>query len=1265
MRQMLVLLSLVLAPLWAGTVTRTAQFDQIDLVITSKDGFDNIELRGGVTLTQPGSPRVPRVVEALVIPSGATPVRVELTGEEWVTLPGTYKVGPAQPDFPLPQPGKTRTPTLHPPNPAIYGSSEAYPKTVAMLTGSGTWAGYRIAHVELHPVRYIPTTGELQVASKLSYKLEYAGGASAVVATERQQAEFGDMVRTLVVNPNDVKRCAPQVRPATSFALPPGRYEYVVITDSIMDTVFARLADWKTQKGVPGTVVRTGYIYANYTGYDNQEKIRNFIKDAYATWGTMYVLLGGQGDYQSTGQNVIPTRMANYDGNGDEPCDLYYAGLDGNWDRNNNRVYGEVPDSADMYSDVYVGRAPVYTVAMARNFVNKVLKYEQNPPTGFLKEMILPTAILWSSYNELPMQESIARMTPGDWRDQRLYERAGTLSRQAMRDSLNTGVGMGQWSGHGDENGIYMGSQPYFNSADADAMTNGDKQGMVIAIACDNAAWDWVPNGDCFAEHLVNRVGGGFIAAIMNTRYGYGAINQQGQYVVGPSERLDTTFFAGVFYYRAPHTGQALGRAKACWAPYADSLWQYDMQRYCIYGLNLIGDPETRLWTAEPTPVNVAHAGVVNIGNNVPYPVTVMTALDAPVESAMVCLQKGNEVDLKGWTNASGQVTLYVSATTPGPMFMAVNARDHHVFCDTVQVIASTRYVSYLRSSILDPGPGGNGDSILNPGETVKIPTWVKNWGQETANSVTAKLRTHDANAQITDSTKSFGNIAAGDSAYTGADGFGLHVNSGLANGYAVVCSLICRDALDSTWVSYVTFFVGAPVLGKQAVTVVDSAHGGNNNGRIDPNETADLMVRIGNSGMGHGYNCHALLRSGDARFMVSDSTADYGYIRASDSASNASDLFTIYADGTIPPETPIACTLYYYADGGYVKSEPLTIIVGELRQTDPAPDGPRNPPRYYAYDDGDVLYAPHPTYNWVEVNSVGTRINYSQNDDVALVPLPSGFGPLLFYGQRFTQISVSADGWICPGNHLTKNYANRPLPCPTDTTPGMVCANWDDLYPVSGGGGAGNVYYYHDADNHRFVIEYDSVRYYSGSNRDKFELIIYDTTVATYTGDNAILVQYMTANGYSSSTAGLEDPSETIAIQCLYNGAYHKASLPIEPGRAVLYTTDPPFPAGVADEHGPAGVPNELALSICPNPLRTGASVSWALPAPGRVSVKLYDASGRVVRSLATNNMEAGRHSVTWDGRAENGKRVAEGIYFCQLATERGTQQQKLVVTR
>jgi hypothetical protein len=289
--------------------------------------------------------------------------------------------------------------------------------------------------------------------------------------------------------------------------------------------------------------------------------------------------------------------------------------------------------------------------------------------------------------------------------------------------------------------------------------------------------------------------------------------------------------------------------------------------------------------------------------------------------------------------------------------------------------------------------------------------------------------------------------------------------------------------------------------------------------------------------------------------------------------------------------------------------------------------------------------------------------MSFSSNNSVVAVPLPAEFGPLKFYGQRFTQVSISADGWISPGSHTTPSYENTALPNPSDP-PGMICANWVDLYPVSSGGGAGYVYYYHDAANHRFVVEYDSVRYYWSYDRDKFEVIIYDTTVATSSGDNAVLVQYMTANNYSGATLGIEDPGEAIAIQGFYNGDYHRACAQIAPGRAILYTTDPPFPTGVAEEVSSAGVPVRLALGVYPNPLRSRTVVEYAVPVAGRVSVEVYDATGRVVRDLVGQSKAAGRYSVTWDGRAANGRRVAEGVYFCRLAIPTGTRQQKLVVT-
>ena len=136
--------------------------------------------------------------------------------------------------------------------------------------------------------------------------------------------------------------------------------------------------------------------------------------------------------------------------------------------------------------------------------------------------------------------------------------------------------------------------------------------------------------------------------------------------------------------------------------------------------------------------------------------------------------------------------------------------------------------------------------------------------------------------------------------------------------------------------------------------------------------------------------------------------------------------------------------------------------------------------------------------------------------------------------------------------------------------TRAAIFANWDDLYPRIGGGGAGYVYWYHDSANHRLIVEYDSVRYYSGTNRDKFEVIFYDTTVVTPTADNVIVVQYKTAAGYSSSTVGLQDPTEAIGIQDLYNSALAHGAGPITPGRAIKYTT---VPATAVNEtaHSPA----------------------------------------------------------------------------------------------
>jgi hypothetical protein len=689
------LLLLFALPLQAGTITKTVTFQKSNLTFSKANGYDVVELKGYPSLIKPGAPRVPRVVIPLCIPAGTTPQKVEIVSQNVVDIKGTYNLYPAQPDIPLPMPGKNFIPDEEiPPNPDIYLSSNLYPETEIKVNGYGTKSGYRIAHIEMYPLRYRPQEGKLQLTTTITFRVEYsyAHHTEPTVLTPRQQEVFGETVRKIVENPEDVSSFSPRVseRKTPSF-LPAGYYEYVVISEDPMDTVFQRLADWKTKKGVPATVVTVSWITSNYSGYDTPEKIRNFIIDAYNEWGTIYVLLGGSGDQKTSGEDPVPDRRAWYITSGvgyysDEdwiPCDLYYSDMDGDWDADNDNTYGETGDNVDMYADVYVGRASVYNVSMAQNFVYKTLTYEMDPPPVYIKKLMLPTGILWSSYEERPMQDSIADMAPGDWQVSKMYERNGNLSRQGMIDTMNVGYQLGHWEGHGNEDGIYYegGSTAFLTSGDADGLINGDKVGIANSIACFCGAWDETPGDDCFSEHLNNRVGGGLLGVMMNSRYGWGAYVSG--YVPGPSERLDTTFYYNIFYNHIYNLGETHAVAKDAWVPYVGHGQEYEYTRWCIYELNLLGCPEVPIWTDTPDSMTVTHNSTIPMGTT-DFDVTVREDDGVtPIANALVCLMGKTDTGLygTGYTNASGNVAINVSASTPlDTMWVTATAHNHYPY---------------------------------------------------------------------------------------------------------------------------------------------------------------------------------------------------------------------------------------------------------------------------------------------------------------------------------------------------------------------------------------------------------------------------------------------------------------------------------------------------------------------------------------------------------------------------------------------------------
>jgi hypothetical protein len=1233
---------------FAGNVTKTLTYSSGALKLGTENGYTTVDFAGLPHLDKLGAPDLPVVPCQFVIPATAEVTSFEITGLREEPVAGTYTVIPVQhpepymdnpPQFPFVQP-----------NPAYYAPDAQFPAQAAEFVDVGIKAGYRLASFRVYPVRFNPAARRLSVVTRLTVRVNYAEGkAHAARHSDLQIALHGAEVSHLVLNPQDVARCAPpkKTRGYGSAFLPAGTYEHVILTTHQYVDSLIPLRDWRTRQGWRSKIVEIDSIAAVFPGVDTAEKMRNFLKDAETTWSTIFCFIARKDAPARQYRNAygyVSGYPVDY-----FPSDWYFGCLDGSWNADGDGYWGEPNDSVDCWTDIHVGMITLDGFPELSKYLSKVFRYEFTPDTGWFCKALLGNDVTFSNeYND-----SIANATPTPpWFDLKMYTTGGMVTPTVQRycDSLNSGYPLTAVIAHGDVDLYGMGGN--VTSPIMNALTNTNRLSMLTGVCCHTGAWDEAgnTNGDCVAENMAFHAPNGFIGVDMNSRYGWVAVAEFFNYSISYG-------LVGFRTARRITQGEALSYGKDYWHALVAVTTDTSKFRWEAYERNLFGEPAVPIWTGRAFTASVTHPGAINIGSGIPVNVTVNDSKDAPVESAMVCLNKTDETFARGFTDGSGQVTLLVSPLTPGRMQLTVTGANNYPVLDSIVVMASGKFVSYLRHTVSDPQPGGNGDGIINPGESFRLPMWVKNYGTQTANSVTGRLITHTQGALITDSVKSFGNVAGGDSAEN-AQGFGMSVATGLPNGYAIPCSLVCKDDLDSTWVSYVTLRVGAPVISFVSKEVRDSM--GNNNGKLDPDETADLVVTIRNGGIGNAYNVHTVLRSGDSRMTVPDSMADYGTLLHDSSATNYSDHFTLHADAAIPRETPVPCTLDVYADAGYVGHEAFVLVVGEVRAIDPIPDGPRTPALYWAYDNEDAGYSEHPEYNWIEIDNVGTRLTLS-DDQTVVVSLPTGFGPLRYYGQNYTQVAICGNGWVAPGTSSSSAYSNTALPATTIGAP-AVFINWDDLYPPTGNG----VWYFHDTLNHCFVVEWDSVAYYSQrSTFDKYEVVIYDTSEAAEDGNSEIVFQYKTANQTNSATVGEQDPTIAIAIQCLLDGTYTRGASPWVAGHAVKFTTDPPVPTGVTEPNVGMKALNRRPLGVFPNPFRSSALVNWQVKVDGVADLKVFDASGRAVRTLASGSVRAGSYMTAWNGTDNAGRKLAHGIYFVRLVTQDQTLKVKAVLTR
>jgi hypothetical protein len=1236
MRAYVVLLALVVVTFAADPVAWSGRRDggvltlsratlEIGTVQESGGEYAALSLPGAGVAAGPGSPAVPTYLRLVEVPYGCE-VEVLADAGATETRQLSLPVVPRQP--PVPKTGAAPAFTL---DSKVYSTDAYAPEIGARLVELAVMRGRRVAVVEIRPVGYNPVRNVIEYAPAMKVNVKWTGAdwtKTRAMLSRYASPPFAGRLSGIAVNEK-------QFRTNLGPALPIG---YLIIVPDAWQANVAPLAEWRRRKGYNVFVRNLSQV-----GGGNKDTVKAFIQDAYDNWSIppSFVLLVG---------DVDKIGYFTGSGEGNPPTDLNYSLCEG----------------SDYWPDIDLGRASVASAAQLDSFVDKVIRYEQNnwaygkgPGTGTgdrtlasSPQFLAPTGSDWlkrayfvASADNHTIPENthkyvMARIRPLDTECDSLftYYNSGT----PVDSALNQGRAWVTFSGHGSEQGW---SDPgiTFHSDDVRALSNIDMIPYVQTYACQCGNFTSASNPECFSETWIRLGRKGGIVSVASSVNSYWT----------EDDTLERRVFDYMFDSSYTWMMGGLNKAKV---KFYEQMGNNSTTRRYFEMYNCMGDGATDIYALEPKALTVTYPAVIPVGSYA-LTISVSTGTD-PVPGALVCASAKSDTNAwaRGYTNGAGQVTLNVTTSAPDTVYVTVtghNLAPHLGHC--LALPPNGPYVTYLHHAI-DDSAGGNNDGIVNPGETVNLPMWLKNWGSELADGVSARLRKADPNITLVDTLKDIGDIAAGDSAWTGQNSFKFAVAPSCTNGYALQFTVAARDSRDTTWTSALGLLVGTGRLGYVSYRASDPPPGGNSNGMIDPAETGDIIVTLRNTGLGNAYGVTGTLRSTDSRLQVTDSTGEFGNIPRDTTGSNDADRFTLYADPSIPRETQIACTLVV-ATGGATRRLGFSLGIGVVRTHDPIPDGPRTPAQYWAYDEVDSGYAERPDFDWVEIAGLGTRLDLA-DDTTCQVSLPPAFGPLRFYGQDFTTLSVCSNGWVGLGS--TASHVIYNISLPSGSLPiGAMAINWDDCYPPAGHG----IWYHHDSAHHRFIIEYDSIPYWSDQTAyEKYQIVMYDTTLAAADGNCEFLFQYQTAARTTSSCVGMQDPTMAIGITCVNDNAYTRGASPWVPGHAVKYTTDTPLVA-VEERADGAALPMRLALlANAPNPFRGWTRLNYAVPQSMQLELAVFDRAGRKVRSLFSGLAEPGIRTAAWNGRDEQGQSVAQGVYFYRLKGENTTLTRKTI---
>lgn len=556
----------------AGEMTGTLSFQIQEMQFSTREGYSRISVPGCVSFGSPGEPLLPVRPVTLVLPAGACNVAVVASVQSGSVSPASGVLQPAA--VPRPFSMVTEVAEIIAGNPEIYRTDSFWPGETVGNVRVGNKGGFTLVSFLVYPVQYNPVSRELQTAESVEYAISWASGASACVSPG-QVASSASQLAGWVDNPQDILFNAPVATGRDAVDL-------LVITTGDYSDSFTAFTAFKNTQGIQTELVFVSDILSSSSGYDDAEKLRNYIISRYTSDGLKYVLLAGD-------QTVVPARNVNLSCEGytdTAPADLYYSDLDGTWDASGDHNYGQTNDNLDLYGDISVGRALFDNADEAALFVQRTIMYESSPPAGgWQTRAMLCGAGLFTGYTGAKVCDSIAVNLPGGWDINKAYETAKYADGYTTpTDIINSGTNWVHYAGHGNTTGIYWQGSPssMMTNSIAQSLSNGNMAGIHHSIGCHPGAFQ---SGECCAEALWHNGNGGAVSVMFNTSYGWeGNVPE-----MGISEWMCVYITEEVFQLGNTMIGEAFATSKDRRVPF----WTggYDRELYCLMDWHGYHDP--------------------------------------------------------------------------------------------------------------------------------------------------------------------------------------------------------------------------------------------------------------------------------------------------------------------------------------------------------------------------------------------------------------------------------------------------------------------------------------------------------------------------------------------------------------------------------------------------------------------------------------------------------------------------------------------------